>query len=86
LPLPLLIAIQDQKAKRKVLNIISRPKITKSKINRLVNVVLEAEPVLELKNEMQLLIEDGKSLTNILPVAKLQSTLRLLLSFMLEDL
>jgi hypothetical protein len=78
--------MQDQKAKRKVLNITSRPKITKSKINRLVDVVLEAEPVVKLKNEMQLLIEDGKSLTNILPVAKLQSSLQLLLSFMLEDL
>ncbi|MGB9854528.1 MAG: polyprenyl synthetase family protein [Candidatus Bathyarchaeales archaeon] len=86
LPLPLSIAMQDQKTKRKVLNIISRPKITKNNINRLVDVVLEAEPVVKLKNKMQLLIKDGQSLTNTLPIAKLQSNLQLLLSFMLEDL
>jgi geranylgeranyl pyrophosphate synthase len=86
LPLPLLFAMQDQKAKRKVLNIISKPKITKSDVANLVDVTLEAKPVVKLKEKMQLLIEKGLNLTNSLPKANVQGGLQLLLSFMLEDL
>jgi len=88
LPLPLLFAMQDQKAKRNVLNIISKPKITKRDVAKLVDVTLEAEPVVKLKEKMQLLIAEGLNLANNLPKAKLRSILSLqrLLSFMLEDL
>jgi len=86
LPLPLLFAMQDQKAKRKVLNITSKPNITKSDVAELVDVTLEAEHVVKLKEEMRLLIEEGLDLTSNLQRPKLQSILRLLLSFMLEDL
>ena len=86
LPLPLLFAMQDQEAKRKVLNIISKPKITKSDVAELVDVTLEAEPVVKIKEKMQLLIGEGLNLANNLPRVKLQSSLQLLLSFMLEDL
>lgn len=86
LPLPLLIAMQDQKAKRKVLNIILKSRIVKSDINRLVDVVLKVEDILKLKNKMQFLIDNGQSLTNTLSIAKLRNDFQLLLSFMLEDL
>lgn len=86
LPLPLLFAMQDQKAKRKVLNIISKPKITKSDVAKLVDVALEAEPVVKLKEKMQLLIGEALNLANNLPKAKLRSNVQRLLSFMLEDL
>jgi geranylgeranyl pyrophosphate synthase len=86
LPLPLLFAMQDQKAKRKVLNIISKPKITKSDVAKLVDVTLEAKPVVKLKEKMQLLVEKGLNLTNNLPKAKLRSSVQRMLSFMLEDL
>jgi geranylgeranyl pyrophosphate synthase len=86
LPLPLLFAMQDQEAKGKVMNIISKPKITKSDVAELVDVTLEAESVVKLKDKMQLLIGEGLNLTNNLPKAKLRSKLQALLSFMLEDL
>jgi geranylgeranyl pyrophosphate synthase len=86
LPLPLLFAMQDQKAKGKVMNIISKPKITKSDVATLVDFTLEAKSVVQLKNQMQLLIGEGLALTNNLPKAKLQSKIQSLLSFMLEDL
>jgi geranylgeranyl pyrophosphate synthase len=86
LPLPLLFAMQDQKAKGKVRNIISKPKITKSDVATLVDFTLEAKTVVQLKNQMQFLIEEGLALTNNLPNVKLKSKIQSLLSFMLEDL
>jgi geranylgeranyl pyrophosphate synthase len=86
LPLPLLFAMQDQKAKGKVMNIISKPKITKSDVATLVDFTLEAKSVVQLKDTMQLLIGEGLSLVKKLPRTKLQSKIQSLLSFMLEDL
>jgi geranylgeranyl diphosphate synthase type I len=86
LPLPLLFAMQDQKAKGKVRNIISKPKITKSDVATLVDFTLEAKTVVQLKNQMQFLIGEGLALTNNLPNVKLRSKIQSLLSFMLEDL
>jgi geranylgeranyl pyrophosphate synthase len=86
LPLPLLFAMQDHEAKRKVLNIISKHKITENDVAELVDVILEAEPVVELKEKMQHLIREGLNLTNNLPKTNAQIRLRRLLSFMLEDL
>jgi geranylgeranyl diphosphate synthase type I len=86
LPLPLLFAMQDQKAKGKVRNIISKPKITKSDVATIVDFTLEAKTVVQLKNQMQLLIGEGLALTNNLPNVKLKSKIQSLLPFMLEDL
>jgi geranylgeranyl pyrophosphate synthase len=86
LPLPLLFAMQDQEAKEKTMNILSKSKITKSDVAMLVDFTLESKPVVQLKNAMQLLIEEGLNLTNKLPTTKLRSKLHALLSFMLEDL
>jgi geranylgeranyl pyrophosphate synthase len=86
LPLPLLFAMQDQEAKGKVLNITSKPKITKSDVAELVDITLEAKPVVKVKEKMQLLTREGLNLTNNLPKAKLRSKLQVILSFMLEDL
>jgi geranylgeranyl diphosphate synthase type I len=86
LPLPLLFAMQDQKAKGKVRNIISKPKITKSDVATIVDFTLEAKTVVQLKNQMRLLIGEGLALTNNLPNVKLKSKIQSLLPFMLEDL
>jgi geranylgeranyl pyrophosphate synthase len=86
LPLPLLFAMQDQKTIEKVINILSKSKITKSDVATIVDFTIEAEPVVQLKNRMQLLIEEGLNLTNKLLTTKLRSKLHALLSFMLEDL
>jgi len=86
LPLPLLFAIQDQETKGKIMSIISKPKITKSDVAELVDVTLGAEPVVKVKEKMQLLIENGLLLTNSFSNARRRNKLRVLLSFMLEDL
>jgi len=86
LPLPLTFAMQDQETRGKVMNIISKPKITQSDVAELVDLTLEVEPVVKLKEKMQLLMEDALRLTNNLPNAKPQNKLQALLSFFLEDL
>jgi geranylgeranyl pyrophosphate synthase len=86
LPLPLIFAMQDQKATGKVMGILSKSTITKSDVATLVDFTLESEPVVQLENTMQLLIEEGLNLTNKLLTTKLQNKLQALLSFMLEDL
>ena len=86
LPLPLIFAMQEQKVKRKIMGILSKPKITRSDVAMLVDFTFEADSVVQLKSQMQLLIRKGIKLTNELPITKLQSKLQALLSFMLEDL
>jgi geranylgeranyl pyrophosphate synthase len=86
LPLPLLFAMQDQEKKTKVMNILSKSKITDNGVATIVDFTLEAKSVVQLKNQMRLLISEGSNLTTKLPKPKLRSTLQVLLSFMLEDL
>ncbi|MGB9925282.1 MAG: polyprenyl synthetase family protein [Candidatus Bathyarchaeales archaeon] len=86
LPLPLLFAMQDQEVKEKIVNIISKPKITKSDVAELVDFTLEAKPVVELRGKMQHLIEKGLLLANNFAKAELWNRFKTLLSFMLEDL
>lgn len=86
LPLPIVFAMQDQKARKEIMYILSKPKITKSNIATLVDSTLESESGIELRKRMQLLVREGANLTNKLSVRKLQSKLQAFLSFMLEDL
>jgi len=86
LPLPLLFAMKDHEAKRKVSNTISKRKITRNDVDELVDVTLEVEPVVELKERMQRLMDEGLETTNNLARSKTQAILKRLLSFMLEDL
>jgi geranylgeranyl pyrophosphate synthase len=86
LPLPLIFAMQDQETKGKVMNIISKPKITKSDVAELVNFTLATKPVVKLREKMQLQIEEGLHLTYNFSKATLRNRLKTLLSFMLEDL
>jgi len=86
LPIPLLFAMQDREAKRKVSEIISKPEITQNDVDELVDFTLEAIPVMKLKEKMQALIEEGLNLEDMLPNLKLRSRVQALLSFMLEDL
>lgn len=86
LPPPLIFAMQDPRAKRKVMKIISKVKITESDVSELVDVTLAAMPIIKLKEEMHSLIREGKNLTSNLLKTKLQSQFQTILSSMLEDL
>jgi hypothetical protein len=68
------------------MNIISKPRITKSDVATLVDLTLEAKSIVWLKNEMQFLVGEGLILINELSTTKLRSQLQALLSIMLEDL
>ncbi len=86
LPLPLLFAMQDKKKKTKVTRILSKPKITDNDVDTLVDFTLEAKSVVQLKNKMRLLINEGLKLIDTLPKPKLRRQIQVVLSFMLEDL
>jgi len=86
LPPPLIFAMQDPKAKRKVMKIISKAKITESDVSELVDVTLATMPIVKLKQGMQSLIQEGTNLTGKLLRTELQNRLQIILSSMLEDL
>ena len=86
LPLPIVFALEDKKAKGKILDALSKPCVTEKQVVTLVESTLHAEPVVRLREHMQQLIGEGLSLLNRLPKTKLQSELQALLEFMLEDL
>jgi len=86
LPLPLLFAMQNREAKGKIKYIISKPKIAKKDVAELVDVVLQAETVVKLKNRMKILIRQGIGLADKLPKEESRNKFHAILSFMLEDL
>jgi geranylgeranyl pyrophosphate synthase len=86
LPLPLLFAMQDKKIKSRAVTILSKPKMTRSDTAELVDFTLEAKPVAEIKDRMQLLIKEALTLLNKLPIEKQHNKLQAVVSFMLEDL
>jgi geranylgeranyl pyrophosphate synthase len=86
LPLPLLFAMREREAKRKIKAIISKDDMTEDDISKLVDITLKASPVIRLRNKMQLLIKEGIELAINLTVRKMKGNLQTLLSFMLEDL
>ena len=85
LPLPLLFALQDLKVKEKIMDVLANPNITENMVTTLVESTLQADSVVQLRNHMQRLIEEGLKLLNKLPKTKLGKGLQALLSFMLED-
>lgn len=86
LPLPLMFAMQDVESKEKIVSIISKTKMANSDVAELVDVTLATKSVVDLKEKMRLLINDGFTALNSLPSTLLKNKLRQLLLFMLEDL
>ena len=86
LPLPIIAALQEEDTKIKILKILSKPNKTDADVRALLKITLKSKPVIEVKNNMQLLMGKGISLLKKLPSEKLRGTLQSLLSFMLEDL
>jgi geranylgeranyl pyrophosphate synthase len=86
LPLPLIFAMENRDVKEKANRIIAKPRLSDQDVAELVDVTLESKPVIELKEKMKKLIDEGLSLSEKLPELATCSKIRLLLSFMLEDL
>jgi geranylgeranyl pyrophosphate synthase len=85
LPLPLTFAMQDPEANEKISSIIAKQEMTDEDVSELVDITLEAKPVVELKEKMQSLITEGLNVANSLQT-KMADKLHTLLSFMIEDL
>jgi geranylgeranyl pyrophosphate synthase len=86
LPVPLLLAIEDQEIKGEIIRITGKQKMTRKDIDKLVDLTLAAPSVKRIRKKMQLLIVEGMSLSKKLPTTKLQENLQALLKFMLEDI
>jgi len=86
LPLPLLFAMEDKKIGPKAATILAKPKITDRDVTKLVSLTLESKPVAEMKNRMQVLIQEALNSLLKLPKKKLHRKLQAVASFMLEDL
>jgi geranylgeranyl pyrophosphate synthase len=86
LPLPIVAAMQETTAKREIRKILSKSNKTASDIEELLKVTLNSKPVENIKNNMQLLINDSTKILNKLPPNKQRETIKSLLAFMLEDL
>ncbi len=86
LPLPLLLVMQKSSMQSEINSILSKTKITKSRVSKLVDLTLDSEPVIEMKKRMQLLIGEGLDLLNKLPTKKPMGKFQAIISFMLEDL
>jgi geranylgeranyl diphosphate synthase type I len=86
LPLPLMFAMQDVESKEKVVSIISKTKMADSDVAELVDVTLATKSVVELKEKMRLMIDDGFTELNSISSTLPKNKLRQLLLFMLEDL
>lgn len=86
LPLPLIFAMKNPDIKKKAEKIIAKPKLNDQDIAELVDMTLESKPVVSIKEKMGELINSGLKLTEQLPDSDTRSKIKLLLSFMLEDL
>jgi geranylgeranyl pyrophosphate synthase len=86
LPLPLLLVMQKNSKQSEINSILSKTKITKSGVSKLVDLTFDSEPVIEMKKKMQLLIGEGLDLLNKLPKKKPLAKFQAIVSFMLEDL
>jgi geranylgeranyl pyrophosphate synthase len=86
LPLPIVAAMQQKEEAKDILRILCNPAKTAADTETLLNKTLTSTSVKKLRDNMQLLIDEGTALLRQLPPTKLQETLQNLLKFMLEDL
>jgi CRISPR/Cas system CMR-associated protein Cmr5 small subunit len=78
--------MENRDVKEKANRIIAKPRLSDQDVAELVDATLESKPVIELKEKMKKLIDDGVNLVEKLPSSITRNKIQLLLSFMLEDL
>lgn len=86
LPLPIIFAMRDHKAKIKLSSIISKPKITNEDVDELLDIVFESDKIVNLKRKMQCLQRQGLELIKVIHNNEPKNKLETILLFMLEDL
>lgn len=86
LPLPILYTLRDVKIKKEILRILSKTKITKREVEKIVEYVFQNEETKKLQKYMQILAEDALDIISKLKNEAIISTLRLLIDGALEDI
>lgn len=86
LPLPIVYAFCDLQLKKKIIDILTKEKISDSDINRIVHFVNEAEDVQKLKNKLKTLVEEGVELLSKFEKSEAKNLLRKMLEVVTEDL
>jgi len=83
LPLPILYALEDPKAKSQIRNILSKKKLTKKDARLLSEIVENVDGFGRLKEKMKELITTGKN--NLRKIKHRKETLTSLIDFMLQE-
>jgi geranylgeranyl pyrophosphate synthase len=86
LPIPLVYAMKDHEAKKAVLKLLRKGKITKRDVTGLASIILDTEPVVRLEKRMDMLCQRSVELAYKVSSGKSQTLLIDLAQSMLEDL
>ncbi|MEM3725792.1 MAG: polyprenyl synthetase family protein [Candidatus Bathyarchaeia archaeon] len=86
LPLPILYALRDVKIKKEILHILSKTKITKREVEKIVEYVFQNEETKKLQKRMQILAEDALNIISELKDKAVVDNLKLLIHGALEDI
>lgn len=86
LPLPILYGLQNTKAKKKIIHILCRKRLTKKEVSTLVNIVYDTKQVKNLKKRMRKLAEEADVILSPLVQSKSTETLKLFILATLEGL
>jgi len=86
LPLPILYALQNPEAKKKIIHILEKERLTKKDVDTLIDVVYNTKQVESLKEKMQNLAEEANLLLASLVQSELIEALKLFVSATLQGL
>lgn len=84
LPLPVLSVFRDKTKREKIMRLLERHKMTKKKMERIVDIVMDANETRELRQMMR--SEISKAVTQLSRLKDCREAFRLLLESSLEDL
>lgn len=85
LPLPVIYAMQDEKAKEEIITRMRREKITEEEAYEIVELVWNKKPVQNLIKQMHMMVKDAKQLLTLTKNRKLEEKLTLLLEATIEN-
>jgi geranylgeranyl pyrophosphate synthase len=86
LPVPIMFTLEDSEARTEAISVVSKRNLTEKDVDRLLDIVLQAKSVVQLKKQMHNLKTEGIQLALKLHHSTLQKQFCMLFEFMLEDL
>jgi geranylgeranyl pyrophosphate synthase len=86
LPLPILYAFRNEKAKSKVVDVLRKRDLSEDDAYEIVETITETKDMQALKKEMQILLENGIRSLEVIGNQKVSNALEKMLHAMVEDL